>query len=80
MPFPVLEHLVCASAIASTSKGSRPLGNAPAWRDTRYVPLPTATAPVLCVAHAVSTSGMVNTNAAFKPKLLMAAMGDGSYV
>lgn len=63
---PRLEHLALASAIACTSSGSLPLGNAPAWRETTYVPLPAAMGPVLSVAHAESTRGMARTNADFK--------------
>ena len=40
-----------ASASASVSNGSRPLGNAPAWRETTKVSGPAATAPVDVVAH-----------------------------
>ena len=42
-----------ASASASVSNGSRPLGNAPAWRETTNVSGPAETAPVDVVAHPV---------------------------
>ena len=40
-----------ASASASVSNGSRPLGKAPAWRETTKVSGPAATAPVDVVAQ-----------------------------
>jgi len=47
-----------ASARASVSKGSRPLGNAPACRDTTKVSGPAETDPVDVVAHpANATTG-----------------------
>lgn len=70
------EHLAFASPIACTNSGSRPLGNAPAWRETTYVPLPAAMGPVLSVAHAASTKGMTKTNADFKLAPRMFTMSD----
>lgn len=44
-------HLALASASASVSRGSRPLGNAPACRETKNVFSPAETAPVDVVAQ-----------------------------
>ena len=44
-------HVAAASASASVSNGSRPLGNAPAYRETTKVFGPAETAPVEVVAQ-----------------------------
>jgi hypothetical protein len=60
-----LAHFVFASAIASAKSGSRPLGNAPAWRDTTKVSLPAAIGPVLEVAHPTSDNAATSGKARF---------------
>lgn len=58
-------HVDAASASASVSRGSRPLGRAPAWRETTKVSGPAATEPVDVVAQPLTKASSTNRNTVF---------------
>lgn len=58
-------HVVTASASASVSSGSRPLGNAPACRETTNVSGPADIAPVDVVAQPDNNANRVIRKAIF---------------
>jgi hypothetical protein len=63
--FFIAAHVVPASANASVKSGSRPLGNAPACRETTNVSGPADTDPVDVVAQPASTANEAPSKSIF---------------